>query len=73
MSVGQQTGFMRADLIGLTYIYVEPSYKGRKLNSLVFVFMGKTYIDALYSRDWEEALLLLWQGGHTRAGIFPSP
>jgi hypothetical protein len=33
MSVNQQTGFMRADLTGLVYIYVLPSYKGRKLNS----------------------------------------
>jgi hypothetical protein len=38
-----------------------------------FAFMDRTYRDALYSRDWEEVLLLLWQGGHTRAGIFPSP
>jgi hypothetical protein len=33
MSVNQQTGFMRADLTRLAYIYVLPSYKGRKLNS----------------------------------------
>jgi hypothetical protein len=33
MSVNQQTRFMRADLTGLAYIYVLPSYKGRKLNS----------------------------------------
>jgi hypothetical protein len=33
MSVNQQAGFMRADLTGLAYIYVLPSYKGRKLNS----------------------------------------
>jgi hypothetical protein len=33
MSVNRQTGFMRADLAGLAYIYVLPSYKGRKLNS----------------------------------------
>jgi hypothetical protein len=24
--------------------------------------MDRTYEDALYSRDWEEVLLLLWQG-----------
>jgi hypothetical protein len=33
MSVNQQTGFMRADLTGLAYIYALPSYKGRKPNS----------------------------------------
>jgi hypothetical protein len=33
VSVNQQTGFMRADLTGLVYIYALPSYKGRKLNS----------------------------------------
>jgi hypothetical protein len=27
MSAGQQTGFMRADLTGLTYTYAQPSYK----------------------------------------------
>jgi hypothetical protein len=32
MSVNQETGFMRADLTGLAYIYALPSYKGRKLN-----------------------------------------
>jgi hypothetical protein len=32
MSVGQQTGFMRADLTELVYIYARLSYKGRKLN-----------------------------------------
>jgi hypothetical protein len=37
MSVGQQTGFMRADLTGLTYMYTQPSYKGRKLNSPVLL------------------------------------
>jgi hypothetical protein len=58
MSVGQQTGFMRADLTGLEYIYAQPSYKGRKLNPQV-VFMGKTYRDALCSRGWSEALLQL--------------
>jgi hypothetical protein len=35
MSVDQQIGFMRADLTGLAHIYVLPSYKGRKLNSVV--------------------------------------
>jgi hypothetical protein len=30
MSVGQQTGFMGADLIGLAYMYALPSYKERK-------------------------------------------
>jgi hypothetical protein len=41
MSVGQQTGFMRADLTGLTYIYVQPSYKERKLNSPVLLLWIK--------------------------------
>jgi hypothetical protein len=38
-----------------------------------FAFMDRTYGDALYSRDWEEVLLLLWQDGHTRVDIFLSP
>jgi hypothetical protein len=38
-----------------------------------FASMDRTYGDALYSRDWEEILLLLWQGGHTPVGIFLSP
>jgi hypothetical protein len=37
MCVNQQTGFMRADLTGLAYIYALPSYKGRKLNSLALL------------------------------------
>jgi hypothetical protein len=41
MSVGQQTGFMRAYLTGLTYIYPLPSYKGRKLNSPVLLLWVK--------------------------------
>jgi hypothetical protein len=72
MGVDQQIGLTRAGLTGLTYTYAQPSYKGRKLNPS-FAFMDRTYEDALYSRDWEEVLLLLWQGGHTRAVIFPSP
>jgi hypothetical protein len=32
MGVDQQTGLTRAGLTGLTYIYAQPSYKGRKLN-----------------------------------------
>ena len=32
--------------------------------------MGKTYGDALCSKDWEEALLQLWQGRHTRGEGF---
>ena len=58
MSVGQQIGFMRADLTGLAYIYAQLSYKGRKLNPQA-CSMGKTYGDALCSRDWEGALLQL--------------
>jgi hypothetical protein len=73
MGVDQQTGLTRADLTGLTYTYAQPSYKGRKLNPPNFAFMDRTYRDALYSRDWIEVLLLLWQRGHTRVGIFPSP
>jgi hypothetical protein len=41
MSVGQQTGFMRVDLTELTYIYAQPSYKGRKLNSSVLLLWVK--------------------------------
>jgi hypothetical protein len=37
MSVNQQAGFIRADLTGLAYICVLPSYKGRKLHPLVFL------------------------------------
>jgi hypothetical protein len=73
MGVDQQTGLTRADLTGLTYTYEQPSYKERKLNPPSFAFMGRTYKDDLYSRDWEEVLLLLWQGGHTRVSILPSP
>jgi hypothetical protein len=73
MDVDQQTGLTRADLTGLTYTYVRPSFKGRKLNPPSFAFMDRTYGDALYSRDWEEVLLLLWQGGHTRVSILLSP
>jgi hypothetical protein len=73
MGVDQQTGLTRADLTRLTYTYAQPSYKGRKLNPASFALMGRTYGDALYSRDWEEVLLLLWQGEHTRVGIFLSP
>jgi hypothetical protein len=51
MGVDQQTGLTRADLTGLTYTYVQPSYKGRKLNPPSFAFMGRTYGDALYSKD----------------------
>jgi hypothetical protein len=73
MGVDQQTGLTRADLTGLTYTYAQPSYKERNLNPPSFAFMGRTYGDALYSKDWEEVLLLLLQGGHTQASIFPSP
>jgi hypothetical protein len=37
MSVNQQTGFIRADLTGLAYICVLPSYKGRKLHPPVLL------------------------------------
>jgi hypothetical protein len=73
MGADQQARLTREDLTGLTYTYAQPSYKGRKLNPPSFASMGRTYGDALCSRDWEEALLQLWQGGHTRVGIFPSP
>jgi hypothetical protein len=74
MGVDQQTELTRAGLTALTYTYAQPSYKGRKLNPPPnFASMDRTYGDALYSRDWEEVLLLLWQGGHTRVGIFLSP
>jgi hypothetical protein len=32
---------MRADLTGLTYIYAQPSYKGRKLNSPLLLLWVK--------------------------------
>jgi hypothetical protein len=72
MGVDQQTKLMGADLTGLTYTYAQPSYKG-KTHPPSFASMGRTYGDALYSRDWEEVLLLLWPGRHTRVGKFPSP
>ena len=37
MGVDQQTGLTRAGLIGLSYTYALPSYKGRKLNLLVLL------------------------------------
>jgi hypothetical protein len=70
MGADQHAGLMRADLTGLTYTYAQPSYKGRKLHPPSFASMGRTYGGALYSRDWAEALLQLWQAGHTRVGIF---
>jgi hypothetical protein len=72
MGVDQQTGLRRADLTELTYTYAQPSYKEEN-QPPSFAFMDRTYEDALYSRDWEDVLLLLWQGGHTWVGIFPSP
>jgi hypothetical protein len=60
MGVDQHIGLMRAGLTGLTYTYVQPSYKGRNLNPPSFAFMDRTYRDALYSKDWEEVLRLLW-------------
>jgi hypothetical protein len=47
MSVNQQTGFMRADLTGLAYIYAPPSYKGRKLNPPTLL-LWKELIEVLY-------------------------
>jgi hypothetical protein len=47
MSVNQQTGFMRANLTRLAYIYVLPSYKGRKLNSTA-LFLWKELTEVLY-------------------------
>ena len=37
MAVDQQTGLTRAGLTGLKYTYVQPSYKGRKLNPPVLL------------------------------------
>jgi hypothetical protein len=73
MGADQQVRLMRADLTGLAYTYAQPSYKKKKTLPLRFAPMDRTYGDALCSRDLEEALLQLWQGGHTRAGILPSP
>jgi hypothetical protein len=41
MSVNQQIEFIRADLTGLAYICVLPSYKGRKLHPPQICFYGK--------------------------------
>ena len=73
MSADQQAGLMRADLTGLAYTYAQPSYKKKKPQPLRLAPMDRTYGDALCSRGWEETLLQLWQGGHTRVGILPSP
>jgi hypothetical protein len=73
MGADQQAGLTRADLTGLTYTYAQPSYKGKKTQPPSFASMGRTYGDGLCSRDWEEALLQLWRGGHTRVDILPSP
>jgi hypothetical protein len=37
MGADQQAELTRADLTGLTYTYVQPSYKGRKLNPPVLL------------------------------------
>jgi hypothetical protein len=58
MSVGQQTGFTRADLTGLVYIYVLLSYKGKKLNPQV-CFYGKNLRRCSMFQGLEEALLQL--------------
>jgi hypothetical protein len=50
MSIKQRTGFIRADLTGLAYIQVLPSYKGRKLHSPVFLL-------------WEELTEVLYVPG----------
>jgi hypothetical protein len=47
MSVNQQTGFIRADLIGLAYICVLPSYKGRKLHPPVSL-LWEEHTEVLY-------------------------
>jgi hypothetical protein len=73
MGADQQVGLMRADLTGLAYTYAQPNYKKKKTQPLKLAPMDRTYGDALYSRDWEETLLQLWQGEHTRVGILPSP
>jgi hypothetical protein len=73
MGADQQAGLMRADLTGLAYTYAQPSYKKRNLYPLRLAPMGRTYGDALCSRDWEEALLQLWRGGHTWVGTLLSP
>jgi hypothetical protein len=55
MSVNQQTGFMRADLTGLAYIYVLPSYKGRKLNSPALL-LWEELTEVLYVPGIEQRL-----------------
>jgi hypothetical protein len=50
MSVNQHTGFIRVDLTGLVYIYVLPSYKGRKLHSPILLL-------------WEELAEVLYVPG----------
>ena len=49
MSVGQQTGFMTADLTGLAYIYAQLSYKGRKTES-PGLFLWEKLTEMLYVR-----------------------
>jgi hypothetical protein len=73
MGADQQAGLMTADLTRLAYTYAQPSYKKKKPQPLRLAPMDRTYGDALCSRGWGEALLQLWQGGHTRVDIFLSP
>jgi hypothetical protein len=72
MSVDQQAGLMRADLTGLVYTYAQPSYK-KKSEPLRVASVGRTYRNALCSRDWEETLLQLWRGGLPWVGMLLSP
>jgi hypothetical protein len=50
MSVNQQIGFIRVDLTRLAYLYVLPSYKGRKLYSPALLL-------------WEELMEVLYVPG----------
>jgi hypothetical protein len=46
MGADQQAGFMRADLTGLAYTYVLPSYKREKNSTPQTCSYGRTYRDA---------------------------
>jgi hypothetical protein len=72
MSVDQQAGLLRADLTGLAYTYAQPNYK-KKSYPIGLASVGRTYRNGLCSKDWEEAPVQLWRGGHSRVGMLPSP
>jgi hypothetical protein len=77
---------MRADLTRLTYIYAQPSYKGRKLNSLVLLLwvkltemlyipgIGKKHSFSCGKADTSKPTYFLHlEGSHPAGGEFVEP